>query len=207
MKVAIYCRVSTNKQDNGNQIDDLKRFIGTQQGWELVLEFVDVVTGSGKKDRAQFDAMMLAASQRKFDLLLFWKLDRLTREGTRKTFEYLSRLEKWGVKWRSYMEPIFDSCGQFRDIVISIMSTLAEQERIAISDRTKAGLARARAKGKILGALPKFVDLTDLADRRDQGHSVRKIAADLKISTGLVMKKLKELERRKTDGNSSSSSK
>ncbi len=58
MKVAIYCRVSTDKQDNGNQIDDLKRFITTQAGWELVFEFVDVVTGSGKKDRAQFDAMM-----------------------------------------------------------------------------------------------------------------------------------------------------
>jgi DNA invertase Pin-like site-specific DNA recombinase len=49
------------------------------------------------------------------------------------------------------MEPFFDSCGNMRDVVISIMATLAEQERISISDRTKAGLARKRAKSTVLG--------------------------------------------------------
>jgi hypothetical protein len=51
--------------------------------------------------------MMLAASQRHFALLLFWKLDRFSREGTRKTFHYLTRLDCYGVAWRSYMEPFF----------------------------------------------------------------------------------------------------
>ena len=56
------------------------------------------------------------------------------------------------------MEPFFDSCGIMRDVVISIMATLAEQERIAISERTKAGLQRAKRAGRILGRRPVEVD-------------------------------------------------
>ena len=57
---------------------------------------------------------MLAASQKQFDLLLFWKLDRLSREGVRMTLTYLERLDSWGVAWRSYMEPYLDSCGAMK---------------------------------------------------------------------------------------------
>src|SRR6476469_8887769 len=114
MNCAVYCRVSTNRQDNGNQLIELRDF-ATKQGWPIVAEYVDTVTGSGKKDRVQFDAMMLAASQRKFDILLFWKLDRLSREGVRKTLAFLERLDGWGVQWRSFTEPFFDSCGIMRD--------------------------------------------------------------------------------------------
>jgi DNA invertase Pin-like site-specific DNA recombinase len=49
------------------------------------------------------------------------------------------------------MEPLFDSCAVMRDVVISIMATLAEQERISISERTKAGLVRAVRAGRTLG--------------------------------------------------------
>src|SRR5215470_4512396 len=172
LQAAIYCRVSTGKQDNGNQLTQLREF-AAKQGWQVVAEFVDVVSGSGKKDRAQFDAMMLSASQRRFDILLFWKLDRLSREGVRKTLAYLERLDSWGVAWRSFMEPFFDSCGIMRDVVISIMATLAEQERINISDRTKAGLQRAHKAGKVLGrpALP--LDMAKVRARRAKGESLR----------------------------------
>src|ERR1700677_1228633 len=129
MKIGIYARVSTDKQENGNQLLQLREF-AAKQGWEIVAEFVDTVTGSGKKDRPQFEKMMVAASQRQFDLLLFWKLDRLSREGVSKTLKYLELLDSWGVGWRSFMEPYLDSCGVMRDVVISIMATLAQQERI-----------------------------------------------------------------------------
>src|SRR5208337_1579331 len=132
MKIGIYARISTRKQDELNQLAQLRDFIATQPGWTLELEFVDTVSGSGKKERPQFEKMMLAASQKKFDLLLFWKLDRLSREGVRKTLNHLEKLDGWGVAWRSYQEPYFDSCGQFRDVVISIAATLAKQERINI---------------------------------------------------------------------------
>lgn len=63
------------------------------------------------------------------------------------------------MAWRSYSEPFFDSCGIMRDVVISIMATLAEQKRVSISERTKAGLARAKRSGKVLGRTPYAVDM------------------------------------------------
>src|SRR5215469_5164388 len=190
LRAGIYARVSTGKQDNGNQLIQLREF-AAKQGWQVVAEFVDVVSGSGKKDRSQFDAMMLAASQRQFDVLLFWKLDRLSREGVRRTLAYLERLDSWGVRWRSFMEPFFDSCGIMRDVVISIMATLAEQERVNISDRTKAGLRRARKAGKVLGRTPLALDMEKVRARRERGESLRTIAKALKCSPSLLVKRLR----------------
>ena len=96
MNVGIDARVSTDKQDNGNQLEQLRDF-AARQGWAITVEYVDTVTGSGRKTRPQFDRMLLAASQRKFDLLLFWALDRLSREGIVKTLGYLEQLRAWNV--------------------------------------------------------------------------------------------------------------
>src|SRR5260370_9336538 len=142
MKIAIYARVSTDKQENANELDQLRAF-AERQGWEVAIEYVDTVSGSGKKARPQFERMMLAASQRQFDLLLFWRLDRLSREGVRMTLTYLERLDSWGVAWRSYQEPYLDSCGVMKDLVVSVLALMPQQGRIAISERTNAGLARA----------------------------------------------------------------
>jgi DNA invertase Pin-like site-specific DNA recombinase len=188
--VGIYARVSTGKQENGNQLDQLREF-AAKQGWEIVAEFVDTVTGSGKLKRPQFEKMMLAASQKRFDLLLFWKLDRLSREGVRKTLDYLTRLDTWGVAWRSYQEPYFDSCGQFRDVVISIAATLAQQERINISERTLAGLQRARKAGKVFGRRALAVDVHQARRLQREGLGLRAIAKRLKIAVNTLQKSLK----------------
>ena len=92
MRIAIYARVSTKKQDELNQLDQLREFVKAQ-GWTLDTEFVDKVTGSGKKVRPQFDKMMAAASRKQFDTLLFWSLDRLSREGIVRTIGYLEQLK------------------------------------------------------------------------------------------------------------------
>lgn len=102
----IYGRVSTTKQENENQLADLREF-ARKQGWNLQNEYIDVVTGSGKRSREQFDKMMASASKHEFDGILFWKLDRFSREGTRRTLHYLTLLDGWKVAWRSYQEPWF----------------------------------------------------------------------------------------------------
>jgi DNA invertase Pin-like site-specific DNA recombinase len=188
--VGIYCRVSTNKQENGNQLDQLQEF-ARKQGWTIIAEFVDTVTGSGKLKRPQFEKMMLAASQKRFDLLLFWKLDRLSREGVRKTLRYLELLDSYGVAWRSFMEPFFDSCGIMRDVVISIMATLAEQERINISERTLAGLQRARKAGKVFGRRALTVDVHQARRLQREGLGLRSIAKRMKIAVNTLQKALK----------------
>ena len=186
--VALYCRVSTSKQTNDNQLLELRAF-AEKQDWNVVKEYTDTITGSGKRKREAFDDMLLDASQRKFDMLVFWKLDRFSRAGVRQTLRYLELLDSYGCAWRSYMEPFFDSCGIMRDVVISIMATLAEQERVSISQRTIAGLKRARREGKTLGRPSAQVDMKLVQRRRDRGESLRAIAADLGVSPALLCKR------------------
>jgi len=182
MKIAVYARVSTDKQDTENQLVQLRDF-AAKQDWQIIREYVDCESGS-KSDRTQFQAMFADASRRKFDLVLFWALDRLSREGVYQTLEHLNRLESYGVGFRSFTEPYFDSCGVFKDAVIAIMATLAKQERVKRAERTRAGLARVRAAGRRLGRpvtlngqhRAEIVRLTAL------GHSLRAVARQLGIS-------------------------
>jgi DNA invertase Pin-like site-specific DNA recombinase len=101
-------------------------------------------------DRTAFQSMFKDASQRKFDVLIFWALDRLSREGVLETLRHLNRLTSYGVGTEQY----FNSCWIFKDAVIAIIATVASQERVRISLRVRAGLELARASGKRIGRPP-----------------------------------------------------
>jgi DNA invertase Pin-like site-specific DNA recombinase len=148
IRCAIYARVSTDDkgQDPLNQLLQLREF-AAQQGWNIVFEFTDELSARNG-NRPGFQAMWKAAEAHRFDVLLFWSLDRLTREGTLATLQYLRRLSDLGIKFKSYTEQYIDSLGIFSDAIIGILAAVAQQERIRLSDRTKAGLARKRAEGK-----------------------------------------------------------
>lgn len=119
MRAGIYSRVSTSKQEAENQLYQLRTFAATM-GWLIVGEYVDHTTGK-HSDRAQFQRMFVDASQRKFDVLLFWSLDRLSREGVLETLQHLNRLTSYGIQWRSLTEQYLDSTGLFRDAVIGVL--------------------------------------------------------------------------------------
>jgi len=123
------------------------------------------------------------ARKRKFDILLFWSLDRFSREGSRKTLEYLTLLDSYGVKWHSFTEGYISSLGVFGDAIIAILAALAKQERLRISERTKAGLARIRATGKVLGR-PKTSPerIKQAKELRKQGLSFTGIGKYLGVS-------------------------
>jgi DNA invertase Pin-like site-specific DNA recombinase len=159
MKVAIYVRVSTTKQEADNQVAELEPYC-KKCGYEIYKIYVDIISG-GKDSRPAYDQMFIDAHQRLFDLVVFWALDRFSRSGTLFTLQKLKELENLGVQWGSYKEPYFQSAGQFRDVVISIMATLAKIERERISERTKAGL-----KGKKRGK-----DTKKRKPRSDRGRS------------------------------------
>jgi DNA invertase Pin-like site-specific DNA recombinase len=190
MKTAIYARVSTRKQETDNQLQQLGEF-AAKQGWEIVAEYVDVVSGSGKKERPRFLAMMQDASQHQFDMLLFWSLDRLSREGIIRTLGYLQQFKSWNVGWRSYTQPFLDTGNAMvTDIVLSVLAAVAQQERLTISERTLAGLRRARKAGKVLGRPTADVDMAKVEKRRANGESLRSIASDLGVSAALLCKRL-----------------
>src|SRR5882762_3927386 len=186
MKIAIYARVSTKDkgQETENQSSQLQEF-ASKQGWEIFDNYVDRESGANS-DRAEFQRMFADASKRRFDLVLFWALDRLSREGVLETLQHLNRLTSYGVGFRSYTEQFFDSCGIFKDAVIAIMATLAKQERVKRSERTKAGLARVKAAGKALGRPRLSVRSSEVARLRNTGLSGRAIARQLGISEGTI---------------------
>lgn len=185
MKCLIYTRVSTDRQENDNQIAQLREF-AEKSGWEIEDIITDICSGGTTAEQRQgLSKVFSLANRKKFDVLLFWSLDRFSREGSRKTLEYLTRLDSCGIKWHSYTEQFISSCGIFADAIIAIMSTLARQEKIRIQERTKAGLERAKRKGKVLGR-PQTMDRSKILDLREQGLSMRQIATELGISAPRV---------------------
>lgn len=177
MRCVIYSRVSTEEQTTDNQLRQLREY-ADRQGWNIIEEIQDVASGGkSAEERQGLKKVFTMARQRKFDVLLFWSLDRFSREGSRKTLEYLTKLDDYRVKWHSYTEEYISSLGIFADAIISLMACLAKQERIRISERTKAGLARVKAKGKILGRPTDVIaDTEQIRELQRSGHSLSEIS-------------------------------
>jgi DNA invertase Pin-like site-specific DNA recombinase len=192
-RIALYSRVSTKdgRQDAQNQLDQLRTFAATQH-WTILREYIDQASGKSG-DRPQFKAMMKAASMREFDMVLFWSLDRLSREGVLQTLTYLQTLTSYGVGWKSFTEQYLDSCGIFRDAVLSILATIAKQERIRLSERTMAGLARARKQGRVGGRPRVVVDRQRIRELRAAGNTFRAIADEVTLPVTTVARICKEL--------------
>ena len=192
VRVALYSRVSTKDkgQDVRNQTDQLREFC-SKQGWQIVKEYTDKASGK-RGDRVQFQAMFEAASRREFDTVLFWSLDRLSREGVYETLQHLQRLTSYGVGYKSYTEEYLDSCGIFRDAVIGILATVAKQERIRLSERVTAGLARAKREGRTGGRPKVVVSTTKMRKLADRGMSAVQIGAQLGVSRMTVTRRLED---------------
>lgn len=180
MNVAIYSRVSTKDQDPSTQLHDLRCF-AEAQGWTVVYEYIDVQSGQ-TEEREQLHKMLLDASQRKFDLLLVWSLDRLTREGAYKTVYYLERLNHWGVQYRFYTQPHLDTTGPDKVALIAWTAEVAKQEIAMISERTKAGIRRARSEGKTLGRPRVNASSEEVRALRAEGLSWARISKKLGIA-------------------------
>lgn len=196
MRAGIYARVSTKDkgQDTKNQLLQLRAYAKTQQ-WE-VQEFIDYETGK-HSDRAQLQAMFEAARCRRIDVVLFWSLDRFTREGALPTLLHLNTLSSYGVGFRSHTEQYLDSCGLFKDAIIAILGTLAKQERIRISERTIAGLERARAQGRIGGRPCPIFDRDRARALREQNPPVswRAIADELGVAQSTIRQVLERVRK------------
>jgi DNA invertase Pin-like site-specific DNA recombinase len=147
-RVAIYARVSTDDktQDPENQLRQLREWCG-HKGYPVEREYVEHENGGkGLEYRKQLGAMFAGAARREFDLLLVWSLDRFSCEGMAATVGHLQRLASHGVAFRSFTEEHLSTENELvRNILLATLSSLAKLEREKISQRTKAGLERARA--------------------------------------------------------------
>lgn len=166
-------------QEHDNQLNQLKDYCKKKE-WSIYKVYSETKSG-GEAQRPLFKEMMTEAGQKRFDAILVWALDRFTREGTEKVWHYISLLNSYDVKFISYSEPYFNTDNEMvRDILLSVMGSLAKQEKLRISQRVKAGLETAKKKGKILGK-PKVSEKIkqQIVELREQGKSYRDICREV----------------------------
>ncbi len=189
--VAIYARVSTDKQKVDMQLNELRQFVA-RSGWNIYEEYIDQNFSGGNTKRPAFTAMMDAARKRKFDLLLVWKLDRLSRS-LKDLIVTLDELGSCGIDFVSYDNNL-DTSTPTGKLVFQIVGAVAEFEKEIIRERVVAGLATARNKGKRLGRPPVSRYVYDQALKmRSDGLSYRNIGKVLGIDEGTIRKRVKSI--------------
>jgi len=116
------------------------------------------------------------ARSRRFDALVVWSVDRFSRGGAGSCFAALGQIDAAGVDFISVKENYLDTSGPFRDVLLAFAATVARMERDRLIERTKAGLARARAQGRVGGRPRKHLPLVEVALRMlDEGATYRDV--------------------------------
>ena len=178
-----YARVSTEDQNLDLQNDALK-----QAGCDKIIE--EKASGA-KTDRAGLDEVL--SFLRKGDTLVVWKLDRLGRS-LQHLIQVVNQLREKGIYFRSIQESL-DTSSSGGKLIFHIFGALAEFERDVIRDRTMAGLAAARARGRV-GGRPKI--MTDKKVRlaktllADHTNTIDYVCETLGVSRATLYRYLKE---------------
>jgi DNA invertase Pin-like site-specific DNA recombinase len=142
-----YARVSTNDQDLSLQLDDLKK-----AGCSKI--FKDKISGA-KAERKGLDECLSMLQEG--DTLTVWRIDRLGRS-LKHLVEVVSNLKDKGVKFKSLRDGAIDTTSASGELVFNVFASLAQFERRLIQERTSAGLAAARARGRLGGRKPIAID-------------------------------------------------
>lgn len=189
MKVALYARVSRVDKDQNpeNQLIKLREY-ARKHGWDIFEEYVDHASGA-KTSRPSFDRMIRAGRARRFDAIVVVRIDRLARS-TRHLLNILEDLDQHGVALVCTDQEI-DTKSPAGRLLFTILGAVSELELDLIRERTKDGLARARAQGKRLGRPPSTVKNEEIRALRAQGKSLREIGLELGISHQAVKQRLR----------------
>ncbi len=186
-RVGIYARVSTNRQCPESQLLPLREY-ATARGFEIVSEYVDVISGS-KDSRPELARLMADAAKRRLDAVAVWKFDRFARS-TRHLVTALEQFNALGVDFISLSESI-DTSTPMGKMVFTVLAAVAELELSLIRERVVMGLERAKAQGKVLGRPRVETSEEQLLTLSEQGLSSRQIAKQLSLSPSTVLRRLR----------------
>jgi DNA invertase Pin-like site-specific DNA recombinase len=191
-RAAIYARVSTGEQTPENQLRVLRE-VADRAGWTITAEYVETASGATAK-RAGLERMLADAARRNFDTLLCWDVSRLGRS-LRDLVDIFETLRALKIDLVIHQQGI-DTQTPAGIAMMQMSGVFAQFERAMIVERTKAGMARARARGSQIGARPTG-DGTVAAIRslRAQGRSMDGIARDLKIGKGVSQRVCQAFDR------------
>lgn len=187
MKAAIYARCSTNKQDLDMQLFDLRDFCN-RNSYEIFKEYTDIESGS-KEQRNGLNQLMEDAHKKLFDIVLVWRFDRFSRS-LKQLVTSLEYLRSKGIKFISYNDNI-DTTTPVGEAMFGMVGVMAQFERRIIQERVRAGLNKARAKGKKLGRPNAQVNRFKVRQLRNDGLPLREIGKQLNISYVTVRNILK----------------
>lgn len=203
LKALLYARVSTNDQHPESQLEELRLYCRARK-WVLVEEIVDHGFSGGNDQRPGLKRLITLARSRKVDVVLTVKLDRLARS-LRHLVTLLDEFSSLGVQFVSIHDQIDFTSASGR-LMLHIIGAFAEFERSLIRERTIAGLAHARSRGRRLGR-PKTTDVEAIVKLRAQGLSHKDIVKQLNVSSGSVWRALKGTPKSCTKHESKSPSK
>ena len=177
-----YARVSTAKQDYDLQVEALKA-----AGCERI--FSEKASGKSTDGRREFNRLMKALNPG--DVVVVTKLDRLARS-SRDLLNILHDLKEGSCGFVSLGEAWCDTTSDIGQLVVTIMSGIAEFERKLILSRTESGIAKARANGKKFGR-PSALDVTQkrkIAERYAAGETMARLAADYEVGEATIFRAL-----------------
>jgi DNA invertase Pin-like site-specific DNA recombinase len=161
-----------------------------RRGWEVTGEYVDIGVSGAKERRPQLDRLLVDCRKRGVDAVVVYRYDRFARS-LRQLVNSLCDFDALGVQFISLHEGVDTSTPNGR-LVFGIFASIAEFERELIRERVRSGLAAARAKGKRLGRPRANVDISKVAALRAQGCGWRKIATELGVGVGTVLRAASE---------------
>lgn len=182
-RVALYARVSTHEkgQDPETQLRQLREY-AELRGFDTVGEYVDV--GSGRsEDRPEYKRLLQDARRRRLDVVLVWRYDRFARS-TQALIDGLKEFQALGVDFISYQENV-DTTTPQGEMVYGFLASIAQFESALISERVKAGMARAKAEGKRVSR-PRISETVqgEIRSLHKAGVSVNQISKRLGVSYG-----------------------
>ena len=184
-RVALYARVSTDKQTCENQLIEL-RAITERMGYIIVQEFIDEGISGVKARRPALDLMMKMATQRKFDMVMCWSIDRLGRS-LQNLVEILNEMQSMKIDM-FFLQQGMDTTTPSGRMIFSVFGAIGEFERNLIRERVIAGQKRAVANGVKIGRPSKMNDGMRSAIKllRDKGMGIKQIAKELQVGIGTV---------------------
>jgi len=186
-RIALYARVSTDKQTCENQLQEL-RTIAERMNYTIVTEFVDNgISGmKTRQNRPALDQLMKSATQRRFDMVMCWSIDRLGRS-LQNLVEILNELQALKIDL-FFLQQGMDTSTPSGRMIFSVFGAIGEFERNLIRERVIAGQKRAVANGVKIGRPSKMNDGLRSAIQllREKGMGIKQIARELKVGIGTV---------------------
>jgi DNA invertase Pin-like site-specific DNA recombinase len=198
MKAAMYARVSTSDQTCTLQICELREYIERRK-WECAGVYRDSMSGA-KASRPGLDQLMADARLHRFDVVLVWKLDRFGRSLVH-CVAGIQELQRLGVRFVAVTQNIdTDQANPTSRLLLHVLASVAEFERSLIRERVASGMKLAKARGtrsgRSIGRPRRIFDRGAAVQLRESGQSIQKIADELGVGVGTVVRTLQDHERR-----------